>query len=272
VMFKPYRLVGKRDVSSVRSKLSDLIGFWSKDWLGVSGSVSVEMISSYPEEEMLFEQEGVELYQADDEKWCMLAGTDFIRNNWDSAFFHVSERHASQTRLERSFLGPQIAMKAFSNLAARLLGKENQVDTRPDREHLTQLLSKSKTPGIEGAVAIFSFAETSFRLIWSADIVLGYLENNSIQNNEITKKNIVPIKNGLARQKLSATVYLGSTELSLEDMANLNVGDVIRLDQKVSDLPKFVIDGNKVSFSGYLGKQEDIKAFKLHDADALVEN
>ncbi|MDB4640752.1 FliM/FliN family flagellar motor C-terminal domain-containing protein, partial [Pirellulaceae bacterium] len=61
--------------------------------------------------------------------------------------------------------------------------------------------------------------------------------------------------------KVNMSVILGGAELSFNQMSNLAAGDVVMLDQKISDpLPVWVEDAEKFkAWPGKLGKSQAIK-------------
>ena len=61
--------------------------------------------------------------------------------------------------------------------------------------------------------------------------------------------------------KVNMSVILGCAELSFNQMSNLAAGDVVMLDQKISDpLPVWVEDAEKFkAWPGKLGKSQAIK-------------
>jgi hypothetical protein len=76
---------------------------------------------------------------------------------------------------------------------------------------------------------------------------------------------VVSPREAVANQQLTAFVTLGGAELSVDDLAKLKNGDVIRLDKDLREPLSLVVQNATASFSGFLGSQGDLLAFQIED-------
>lgn len=271
-MVNEYRLYGKSDLAVIRSSCEERFNSWSDDWLATPGQASIELLNESFDMEIFAEEDKLAFYRGDKEQWCIVRGIDSIKKDWASLLFHVANDFIPRNHIEKSSLGPDVAIKAVEDLAIRMTSGSNVLETQMTKEELIPLVKQSLIPGRQAAIARFDFKDLTIEIILSADLLLNLFHSISKDHKDTGRKHDLALfTNSLGNQSITGKVYVGRAELTLHDMSTLQVGDVIRLDNAVSMPPKFVVDCENLSFSGYLGKLTDSKAFKFHKLNELVD-
>jgi len=96
----------------------------------------------------------------------------------------------------------------------------------------------------------------------------------SMSKKETSEEQLVTIQERLRLTSLPIIAYLGRTEITVNDLLDLNVGDVIRLNKRVEDLLEISIGGNKKFFGrpGIKGKKKAIKIVRSVTDDDIEEH
>jgi len=83
----------------------------------------------------------------------------------------------------------------------------------------------------------------------------------SMTKKEVSEKETETINERLKLSSLPVTSYLGKTSITLKDLLGLKVGDVVKLDKRVSDFLEIDIGGSKkfLGKPGISGKRKAIK-------------
>jgi len=87
-------------------------------------------------------------------------------------------------------------------------------------------------------------------------IMFGNVEKNK-EHEKLISKNV-------HNTDINLTAILGKSNLSVSDCLDLKIGDVIKLDRKITDNIS-VVAGHKKIFNGKLGKKEDNYAVKISE-------
>jgi flagellar motor switch protein FliM len=96
----------------------------------------------------------------------------------------------------------------------------------------------------------------------------------SMSKKETSEEQLATIQERLRLTSLPIIAYLGRTEITVNDLLDLNVGDVIRLNKRVEDLLEISIGGNKKFFGrpGIKGKKKAIKIVRSVTDDDIEEH
>jgi len=77
------------------------------------------------------------------------------------------------------------------------------------------------------------------------------------------KSGLKPLTQSIVRGDLGLNAVVASLELTLGELQQLQVGDVIRLDKNINETIPLCNTAGKPVCAGYLGKQNDHKAIML---------
>jgi len=87
----------------------------------------------------------------------------------------------------------------------------------------------------------------------------------SSSNKEVTESEKNALRKGLKKTTIEVKAVIGSTEISVKDFLNLQVGDVITLDTKIKENIKIYV-GNQQRFLGKPGVTKNRIAVKITDS------
>lgn len=109
-----------------------------------------------------------------------------------------------------------------------------------------------------------SFGEMKFCVpVSSVDHTLDHFFSNKQSNSiEMDNESVAALKKLSGSMKLSVTGVLDETNFTINDIATLKVGDVLRLDNKVANNLKVFVEG-KSKFNGKLGLYASKKAIQI---------
>jgi flagellar motor switch protein FliM len=92
---------------------------------------------------------------------------------------------------------------------------------------------------------------------------LDHFFNNRLSNsNEDDKESTEALRKLAANMKINVAGVLDETNFTINDISNLKVGDVLRLDSKVTNNLKVFVEG-KNKFNGKLGLYGSKKAIQI---------
>jgi len=95
----------------------------------------------------------------------------------------------------------------------------------------------------------------------------------SMSKKEMTDEETSVINERLRLTSLPVIAYLGWTEITVRDMLDIKIGDVIRLENKVDDLLEVNVGGNKkyLGRPGIKGKKKAVKLIRSVNEDDIEE-
>ncbi|MFV1974585.1 MAG: flagellar motor switch protein FliM [Candidatus Scalindua sp.] len=110
----------------------------------------------------------------------------------------------------------------------------------------------------------YGFGEMKFCLpVSSVAHTLDHFFNNRLSNsNEADKESTEALRKLAANMKINVAGVLDETNFTINDISNLKVGDVLRLDSKVTNNLKVFVEG-KNKFNGKLGLYGSKKAIQI---------
>lgn len=96
----------------------------------------------------------------------------------------------------------------------------------------------------------------------------------SMSKKDVSDEQVQIIDERLRLSSLPIVAFLGRTEIAVQDLTNLKIGDVIRLNSKVDDLLEVTIGGNKkfLGRPGIKGKKKAIKIIRNVTDDDIEEH
>ena len=148
----------------------------------------------------------------------------------------------------------------------------------PQRDRLPCSLStslemsphKSRMWGPRQKVFVCSFAlqigETQGQLQWILPLaeLEELLQVLDIPHVELSKEAQKQMQQNVGHLPVDISVELGSTNVSVAKLAVLAVGDIVVLQQRISDPLPLLVD-NKPKFNGWLGRSGNRQAFKISE-------
>ncbi len=110
----------------------------------------------------------------------------------------------------------------------------------------------------------YGFGEMKFCLpVSSVSHTLDHFFNNRLSNsNEDDKESTEALRKLAANMKINVAGVLDETNFTINDISNLKVGDVLRLDSKITNNLKVFVEG-KNKFNGKLGLYGSKKAIQI---------
>jgi len=84
------------------------------------------------------------------------------------------------------------------------------------------------------------------------------------KDTNVDTEPLYPAINAFGNSKITVKAIIGTSEIDINELTNLSVGDVISVDKKLSDKIGLFIDGKKVC-QGFLGKQDGKISIKIEN-------
>jgi hypothetical protein len=257
----PYRLIGERLARSLRQALEPIIKSWVADWLPDETVILFETLTplfDYCQDRQSTEIEL--LVNWVDDNWCgvlkpvesgrlgsILLGTP------DEAF----EEMASSTLLQ------DVVRQALAELAQRILsGTQASYDSVPFFVTDNPFPKGAELRGSGALVIGFNIGGLSFDYVISPMTVERYIEGIEVPYQE-SRQHLTPLQAALGNQKLNGRVSLGSTVLSLGELATIRIGDVVTLDKHINEPAVMKLGINGDACDGFIGTKGNALAFRI---------
>ncbi len=96
----------------------------------------------------------------------------------------------------------------------------------------------------------------------------------SMSKKEVSEEQAQTINERLRLSSLPIIAFMGRTSITFEDIVELQIGDVIRLNKKIDELLEITIGGNKkfLGRPGVKGKKKAIKITRSVTDDDIEEH
>ncbi|OUS03256.1 hypothetical protein A9Q81_07670 [Gammaproteobacteria bacterium 42_54_T18] len=101
----------------------------------------------------------------------------------------------------------------------------------------------------------------SFDLAISRNIVDAYIELPALRLDK--KKGLQPLKQAVVNGDVALNAVVASLELTLGELQQLQIGDVVRLGKNINEMIPLCNDNGDAVCAGYLGKRNNKKAIML---------
>lgn len=269
----PYKIINELELALIDNTLSQVVDEWQK--------------SFYPQAEWRLRTESIDRsdrIQADDQgvlyeittetNYVLAAYLDLdTRKEWISALLPEQETDSAILRDESSDKLSALESQLIEELLLRLVLRcaialgwnQESASIRCITE--TDNLSQSIKPGSPVILTHISDHDVGDMTILIPFEIINDFLNASFSAESEQKDQQGPVfeslETAVRSNKVSLEIQLGSLELSIGKLTTLSEGDVIRLEQKLSDPVNVRIGKNKI-LTGILGAQNGSKAVQIN--------
>lgn len=254
---RPYQLYGESQLIRLRKEVEEIVKDWLNDW--VSGS----------QHEMALESTIRQIATANlppsnvrvasiDSDWCAVGNSEeFVHGLYR---LMVNQQSAQMNGSGLGVMGVAIE-KALADLGARVISGCNGMDAIITKVDKGALPKDVLVPGSGCLLMEFRFNNTATQLCLSRHVVECYLKNANLSAavkvdtaNAGEQLRLMSPKDAVGNQKIRVRLRLGDAELALESLGALQLGDVIKLDTRISERSEMVFPGANTKCFGYLGQ------------------
>lgn len=237
---RPYRLCSAAALAGAQLHATQALQRWSSEWLGpTAGQIAVEV------------SEHARTPAAANEG-------DWLRAHGDKATFWVAT--SQQALLGQLLFGPSAGAARPGTLAASSVAQA--------LEALVQELAGARSFQHTAAPVHLheaGRAAVQMMLRWGDEslLLLGELAPTARPVSASPKSPLGSLAQALGAQPVTLRAGLGSTELDLQTLQMLRVGDVLPLDKRVDDRLDLSVAGEELHCAGYLVSLDGAKAIEF---------
>ncbi|MCH2172735.1 hypothetical protein MK489_18325 [Myxococcota bacterium] len=259
-MSRSFRLRPKREQDSIERQLKDLLSKWRRDWTMEPGLSVKALLEVSPDPS---QWSNVRIVTESRDLWCSVRIEDEAEL---AAALFARPRH----ELEKEPKGPgtsltqELVERASIDLAQRILGTRSETD---GGAHIGvgSIPDSAFAPG-SGVIAVnHPIGDTHITALLSpalADALLKSLSKHPAEGST-PSSTLTPISESLDVQRVRARAIVGTAEIPLDSLATLCAGDVISLDQGISDPSVFEFPDLELSCDAYLCEHEGASVLLL---------
>jgi len=255
---QPYKLYGSTEIKKLEKIIIVMTNRWFKEWSGSEKKIqSIEIISKI-EDVSIFDDLYNMSYCNDDIR-IMLAIEKELYQNFPDIILPVNHRVSHG----QSSMVKEIMDELFSDLVrpyVKLSGFKN-IDKTPLTAEVN-IGSEFDLPGNNGALLIKICFEQGFIFLRLPYDILKELNLNSVNDTE-RKLSLSKRGNCEIKGSVKLTVKVGSAEVDFGSIISMQKGDVIRLDNKITDKMDVVTSDGSFICKAFLGKKNNNKAVKV---------
>jgi Type III flagellar switch regulator (C-ring) FliN C-term len=240
-----FKLYGKTELEGIGEVVTNVIESWSRKWFGKTSAI---IATAHDLNYMKSDNSKPFVKQ----KMCLV---DDVKTN--ILYFENTEKELSyglsagldEGVTELSAMSSVLIDECLADFIYYIFGKEHSIDCQSVEDKKINISKNSGDVLIElsGDISLY--------------VTLPYIQVKNIASSKLSS--IKHIGGALDRRencvnngRIKLTLSAGTTELNFGVVSNIRVGDVIRLDSKISDpLSVSTIDGDHVC-KAYLGKKE----------------
>jgi len=244
--YKPYTLYSSSELDTISDSISTVLASWGKEWMA-SFDVSIDQIIPYCDFEDVVDVTEIHHYEAfiNDEDWCAI---QFMDN--DSVHVGMAICGVQNENINPGFsdISKFVLHSSMKSLAQCLLQSNDSIQTF---DFDTKVQDYARTPGSGCSVIVVKVGDFMFYLIMSESVYRRSIGPS--KSKRIDVSGFTDPQHAIKNTQIDVEVVLGSAVLDVKSLAHLNVGDVIQIDKKISDLCDVKICGNSANIGGYLG-------------------
>lgn len=269
MQYRPFKLLTSSTIELLRGKAISAVGKWGHDWLEdaeIKSEWHLYPMSDLTEEQKNNVQEWSDVisaaeYGAGNECWAYLQLTSV-----DLAAFGAwiaSRVDDGPVDYQKTEIVVQLLQRAVKDLYRRVveaLSLDGIVDTTFSSSISLPDMTQEFRVGSGSVYAETKLAGVKFSWILGGGLDLLPEKNNKNKYADEVVNRELAIEN----QSVMVTAWLGETELTVDDLGHMAVGDVLRLDKKLDDPLRVTIGNNTAAtLQGWLCTNEHHKALKL---------
>ncbi|ODB85631.1 hypothetical protein A3194_12415 [Candidatus Thiodiazotropha endoloripes] len=250
--YKPYRLIGVRLKDKLFQTFDSMLSNWSLEWLPDNSHIkllSLEPLSEYHKTHG--QVESLKMINWLDDNWCCLTTNS-----------KLYEFGTILTELPQEDTPNSISSEIFSDVALQSLvelGQRFLSGNSKSYENVPFFTTDNNFPQdadrfASGAVIIrFQIDELKFSYVISPATVERYIKEEILEVQSKCSVNLTSLQEATKKQSVKASVYIGTAEIKLEELATISVGDVVTLDKKYNEHAQIKFDTNGYSCNGFIG-------------------
>lgn len=260
--YKPYRLIGVSLKDKLFQEFESVLKNWGSEWLPDDSSTKLMFLESLSEYNKTHDQvESLKLINWLDDNWCCLV-TSTKLSQFGTLLTELPQDSTSNST--SSEMARDIALQSLIELGQRFLSGNSK-----SYENIPFFTTENSYPQdadrlASGAIIIeFQIDNIEFSFVISPATVERYIKEVTQEvklNNSI---DVSSLQEALQSQRLKASVYIGSAELKLEELATIGIGDVVTLDKKFNDCAQMKFDANGHSCDGFIGLRDNSLGFRI---------
>lgn len=260
----PYVVLGKTHRSELEGSLRVDLDAWASVWFSGDVSLSLKVSGARESFAPFRAMPTIKVNLGSGDQWVICPSDNTIIHQLSSLLLGGQNIHPE--RLHSDSLMNAVARQALRDLFRRFFPSETVSNFKfSDEKTLeTSLPNDALMPGREAICVSFKLREITIP-IWvpvsSLLARIGFPPNVGSSGSE----RIVKPRQAVANQKLTGWVTLGRAELTVGALASLKAGDVIRMDKDLQEPLALVFENFSAGFSGYLGRQDDLLAFRIQE-------
>ena len=253
MLARPYILLRESDQTTVRERLGAAVSAWSTSWFASTGDSAVESLDvlTNPDQVpgLLRETAGYWAGEAEAGNVAFAGISDIP--GLTAALLGTSDRAAgTPTVLEGELLS-----RCTADLCHRLVDGSDPRTGSVDHSDVLTVMEDRLAPGAPGASCRAVVAGVEVALILSPTTVRSLIERDSATKGE-RRGGLGDRAEGVSSitdSRLRATARLGAIDLTVEELASLRVGDVIRMDALTTEPVVVDLEGLGRSLHASLG-------------------
>lgn len=240
----PFRLLGEAQVKSFESLLTQAVVSWQKDWFPEESHIHIDLNDAGS---LSHEDDWLILEQSQD-LWIAWKSTPEATNCMVASLFNATAAASRSSELVKEIFAECVrsfSQKFLSNVVAARTGT------------LETLRAGYGSGALRAEIrSIFSRQH----VVFSGGVVekiLGAKKENQSRYS-LTRR-----ESAIGKYKTKLEVTIGKAEITLADLANINIGDVIQLDTSIKQPLTIHAPAGEVVASGQLGILNNHKAVQL---------
>ena len=249
---KPYRLIGVRLKDKLFRTFDSILNDWGLEWLPDNSDiklVSLESLSEYRKTHTPLKS--LKMINWLDDNWCCLVANSKL-NQFGAILTELPQESASWSL--SSEIISDVALQSLVELGQRLLSGNNN-----PYENIPFFTTENNYPQdadrfASGALLIkFLVDELELSFVISPATVQRHIKEEILEAQSKSRVNLNSFQEATKNQTIKASVYIGTAELKLEDLATISVGDVVTLDKKFNDGAQMTFETEGYSCEGFIG-------------------
>ncbi|MBU6955221.1 flagellar motor switch protein FliM [Hahella sp. HN01] len=244
---RPYSLLGASLLKRIEAEAAACAAAWYGEWVGEDAAVSISLAQSQDIDSQLLQRAASVGAQALSAPGVFVLRAD--HSEWSSLL--LKEKLADEDVSHQ--LVSRLIKQAMSELAESW-GLADQVETELSeyvREYASGWLQVTMT-----------WPAASVVLLWSPQVIEKHF-SAEVSGNNRPQSAPEPLLSSCGALAAKLSVRLSPVELTVQEVTSLQVGDVIKLDHKLTEPALVFTQDDALRFRASLGESEGVKSVKL---------
>lgn len=258
---RPFRFIGHSDVEHLQQGLVAVLNSWASDWLGRDQGLIMAEARNAPRPADRGEGDRWEkMVTTTNGRWCAIVCESEFQRRLGAALLQDQK---GEMRKKTSVISDALTSSALMDLARRVLGVNAE---QGDGDCAMENGAAPPDAYSSGSGAITVFVDIQTNIFISLTLPFSIVERYLGTENRVRKENdeeLVAAKIAIEDLPVKAKARLGIAQITLGELASLEVGDVIKMEQRIDHPTIIGFTGSAVELKGYLGKQDGCIALKV---------